>query len=343
MSKPIISILLPFYNNAIFFEECLESIRMQSFEDFEVIMVNDGSTDESLEIAKAYSEKDNRFKLFSFDENRGIVAALNEGIEKCQGEYIARMDADDVMLENRLERQYRFALENPSIDLYGCQVELQRTDAPVTNGQKNYIGWSNSLLTDEAIKEEMFVESAIIHPTFFMKRDFMEKMGGYQDNPWAEDYDFILRAFNNGARFGKLNEKLLIKRDHPERVVRNDARCKRKAMFQAKVHYFKRSRFFDVEKEIYLIGTGQSAKLVHKALKREGILIDGVVDILPRNRTIIFLETEVIDFSEIQEKVEKSFNNIIFIISNDDFEKKSKILSWLRKNITIKKYFTQFI
>ncbi|MBT4289766.1 MAG: glycosyltransferase [Deltaproteobacteria bacterium] len=276
--NPLISILLPVYNASIFVNACLRSIQNQSFTDFETIIIDDGSTDGTYNTISKLIQNDQRFKLFRFQENRGIVAALNEGLEKCCGFWIARMDIDDIMHPDRLMKQLSFMTRHPDIDIQGTQVRLIRDDAPITDGQHNYINWSNQLVEDKTIKQEIFAESPIIHPTFFLSRNYYSKLGNYQDNPWVEDYDFLLRAFNQGAKFGKIAEKLLIKRDHPQRVVRNDIRCKRKAMFAIKTHYFKKSNWFDPTKKLLIIGTGAVGKMLATALMNENIQVDGFIN-----------------------------------------------------------------
>ena len=276
--NPLISILLPVYNASIFVNECLQSIQNQTFTDFETIIIDDGSTDDTYDIISKLIQNDHRFKLFRFQENRGIVAALNEGLEKCCGFWIARMDVDDIMHSDRLMKQLSFMKEHPDVDVQGAQVQLIRDDAPITEGQHNYINWSNQLIEDKDIKQEIFAESPIIHPTFFLSRQYYSKLGNYQDNPWVEDYDFLLRAFIQGAKFGKIPEKLLIKRDHPQRVVRNDIRCKRKAMFAIKSHYFKKSAWFNPSKNILIIGTGAVGKMVATALMNQNIQVDGFIN-----------------------------------------------------------------
>lgn len=275
---PLISILLPVYNAAPFIKECLLSIQNQTFTEFETVIVDDGSSDETIDLITKLVSKDHRFKRFGFSENRGIVAALNYGLEKCSGKWIARMDADDIMHPDRLSKQLSFMNRHPDIDIQGAQVELIRDDASITEGQHNYINWGNQLTRDLEIKQEIFAESPIIHPTFFISKSYYLKLSGYQDNPWVEDYDFLLRAFNQGAKFGKIPEKLLIKRDHPQRVVRNDIRCKRKAMFAIKAHYFKKCGWFNPDKKIMIIGTGAVGKMLATALRKEKIRVDGFIN-----------------------------------------------------------------
>jgi hypothetical protein len=129
-----------------------------------------------------------------------------------------------------------------------------------------------------------------MHPTFFLKHDVYLKLGGYLDNPWAEDYDFLLRAFLNEFQFAKLPELLLDKGDHPSRLARTDDRCKRSAMFRAKAFYFVRKpSLWQMKKRFLVVGTGSAGKMVYQALTQAGFKIDGFVDHGQRSAGATFL------------------------------------------------------
>ena len=216
--------------------------------------------------------------VIHFPENRGIVAALNQGLGHCRNPWVARMDADDIMMPNRLQTQRMAIADQPEIDLLGCGYRLFRDLETPTAGQRRYQDWSNRLLTDEAIRAEIFVEAPMCHPTFFVRRTLYEKLGGYRDNPWAEDYDFLLRASETGAVFGKLPEILVAKRDGPDRLYRVDPRCKRPAMTAAKAHYFARKFRREGLDEVWILGSGSSGRSLAKALLAEKVPVAGFLD-----------------------------------------------------------------
>lgn len=275
----LISVLLPLYNAEAYLEQCLESILNQTYAHFEVIAVNDGSTDSSAAILSRYSQTDTRIKPLHLPENKGIVAALNAGTAHCRGKWIARMDADDLMHPQRLEKQLIALQSNPGIDILGCRIKLFRYEGELSPGQIRYRDWSNGLLTDAEIKSNMFAESPIMHPTFFLRLETFKHLGGYLENPWAEDYDILLRAYVKGMRFGKLPDILVDKGDHPERLARTDDRCKRPAMFAAKAHYFAQVlKQWQNKSKITIMGTGSAGHMTFQALKKEGVKIDGFVD-----------------------------------------------------------------
>ncbi len=275
----LISVLLPLYNAESYLEQCLESILNQTHAHFEVIAVNDGSTDSSPAILSRYSYSDARIKALHLPENKGIVSALNAGLELCQGKWAARMDADDVMRPERLAKQLTYFQKNPKTDILGSRIKLFRYEGSLSPGQERYRDWSNGLLSDSDIKANIFAESPIMHPTFFLRLETFQQLGGYLENPWAEDYDILLRAYVKGMNFGKLPDILLDKGDHAERLARNDDRCKRPAMFAAKAHYFAQVvKQWPNKSQIIIMGTGSAGRMTFQALKKEGVDIDGFVD-----------------------------------------------------------------
>ncbi len=273
---PSISILLPVYNSASLLGDCFDSIESQTHRNYEVVAVDDGSTDGTSHLLKRRAGEDRRIRPYSFAENRGVVAALNYGLKRCRGFWIARMDADDIMNPERLERQLDYMKRNPKVDILGCRISLFRREGVPTSGQLRYQDWSNSLITDERIKQEIFAESPIMHPTFFLRNEYFRTLNGYSDRPWAEDYDLLLKALLQKATFAKLPEVLLLKRDHPNRVARTDSRCKPKAMYRAKAFYF--AKHFRLQgRRLLIVGNGPSARQLVEALQREGMKIDGFV------------------------------------------------------------------
>jgi len=329
--EDLISILLPVYNSQLILPECLNSILAQTHHRFEVVAIDDGSTDDTPALLSAYSNKDSRIKVYRFEENRGIVEALNFGLEKCRGPWVARMDADDIMMPERLKIQLSYLAKHPKIDLLGAQVRIFRQDKALTSGQHRYQDWSNSLTTDQSIKAEIYAESPIMHPTFFLTKLFYQRMGGYRSNPWAEDYDFILRAFLKNATFAKIPEVLVAKRDSPTRLARTDVRCKRKAMFNAKAHYFSKSDLERKGKRVLITGTGSSGRKAYAALRKNNVSVHGFVDNTPgdQNRTVCGLPAETLN-SETADRFFSEHRDCFFILcigALDGLEKVKSLLS----------------
>ncbi|MCK4806384.1 MAG: glycosyltransferase family 2 protein [Candidatus Aegiribacteria sp.] len=136
MTSPAVSVLLPFRNAEQYFNEALVSITEQTFTDFEAVLINDGSEDSSLRIAEEWCLKDSRFILVN-NVGSGLVDALNTGLERCSGTWIARMDADDISLPDRIEKQYRLAASKGPMTVVTCQVR-SFPDNIVTRGYRLY-------------------------------------------------------------------------------------------------------------------------------------------------------------------------------------------------------------
>jgi glycosyltransferase involved in cell wall biosynthesis len=289
--NPTVSILMPVYNAAVTLGGCLKSVLCQTFADLELICVEDGSTDESAALIEEAGKKDRRIK-FIRGGRQGIVGALNLGLKMCSGKYVARMDADDIMHRERIEQQLRYFNDGGRFDLLGARVKMISDSGFLSSGVVRYEGWTNQLTEHDDIVREIFVESPLVHPTIFLRKDFYEELGGYRGNPWAEDYDLILRAHMKNARFGKVPETLLLWRDSDGRLIRKDKRCKRKAMFRAKVHYFMKKGLMGGKRSVVIAGTGPSGREVARLLIRVGIKIRCFVDNLrgPEGRTVMGIQ-----------------------------------------------------
>lgn len=175
---PQISVIMPVYNSNQFLEESISSILNQTYKKFELLIIDDGSKDQSLRTIKTF--KDSRIRLISHKTNRGIVDSLNEGIAMSRGEYIIRMDADDISLPNRFETQVNFMKNNPKVGVCGSWIEVF--------GKYNYI-WKTPV-TDSEIKLKLFFESAIAHPSVCIRKSVLVNNNLRYDSKfqYAEDY-----------------------------------------------------------------------------------------------------------------------------------------------------------
>lgn len=221
MPPPRVSIILPAYDAAEALPAALASIRAQTFSDFEVIVVDDGSRDATLHVATSSALGDPRIRVAPSD-HAGIVRALQRGCSMAQAPILARMDADDVMHPERLARQVAYLDAHAEAALIGTQVRM--TGAAIGKGRRRYEAWINALTTPEEIAREIYVECPLPHPAFMMRRIPFEAVGGYQDHGWAEDYDLVLRMHAAGYELGKVDAVLLDWRESPGRLSRTSAR-----------------------------------------------------------------------------------------------------------------------
>lgn len=172
---PKISILLPIFNAENYLKEALESILNQSFNNWELVAVNDSSTDRSLEILKHYQTKDKRISFFSVRKQNSLADVLNLGLEKCVGKYIIRMDADDIMLSNRLSLQFEFMEQHPEVVVCGGQIQF-------IDSKGIEIGFRSYALDDDRLRKTFFLFSPFAHPATIIRKESLEKVGGYENN-----------------------------------------------------------------------------------------------------------------------------------------------------------------
>lgn len=194
-----VSVIMPVYNGEKYLKEAVDSILNQRFRDFEFIIINDGSADNTSKIFESYS--DNRIRLVQ-RENRGFAYSLNEAIQLAKGKYIARMDADDVALENRLQLQYEFMESSPGVDILGGQADIIDKNGRLIGEMRKPISWSN-------ISKYIKYACPLCHPTYFVRGHVYDITKGYRDIPPVEDYDFLFRAFEKGCVMRNLPEKIL--------------------------------------------------------------------------------------------------------------------------------------
>lgn len=276
---PGVSVLLPCCNAEDTLDDALLSLTSQTFSDFEVIAVDDGSQDATPSILGAWARKDRRIRVIK-QSHQGIIAALNTGLGACQAKIIARMDSDDRSHPERFARQVAYLNAYPETDVLACQV-AGFPAGQVRQGFKIYIDWQNSLLTNEDIRREIFVESPFAHPSVAIRREWLERAGGYQEHGWAEDYDLWLRLYLSGASFAKIPEVLLEWREHPDRLTRRDSRYSVENFLRAKAYYLAQGPLRGRE-TIILWGAGMMGRRLSKHLLQLEIPLRAFLDIDPR-------------------------------------------------------------
>lgn len=194
----LISILMPVYNVEKFVTEAIESILNQTYENFELIIIDDCSTDRTANIVKDYSMKDSRVIYLQNEQNLKIVKSLNRGLKICKGEYICRMDGDDISELDRLEKKVEFLENNPSIDLVGCSVLA-------INEEGKQIGKNKMLDNERKIRKTIKYSSPVLH-LWMARKSVYDSIGLYREIKYVEDYDFLLRVIKKGFRVTNLSE-----------------------------------------------------------------------------------------------------------------------------------------
>lgn len=201
-----LTVVLPVYNAEKYVAEAITSILKQTYTQFEFLIINDGSTDKSLQVIQNTIGNDPRVKLVS-RENKGLSFTLNEAAQIASGDYYARMDADDIALPNRLEKQIKF-IEKHKVDICGTWHQL-------FGAQTNVIVFPE---TEDDIRCGLLFNSPFSHPTVILKTELIKKLGYRTEFNGAEDYDLWERALRAGYRAYNIPEVLYFYRIHPEQV-----------------------------------------------------------------------------------------------------------------------------
>jgi glycosyltransferase involved in cell wall biosynthesis len=201
--QPIISVIMPVYNAELYLEEAINSIISQTFKNFEFIIIDDGSSDDSLKIIQKYADRDSRIICIS-RENKGIIYSLNEGLNISNGQYVARMDADDISYPERLEAQYIFMMES-KLDVCGG-------DYISINKDGLFVDSHDVSKEDFEILLTMASNVPFAHPSVMMRKSFLINnkliygVYGYKN---AEDLDMWINMYDAGAKFGNLDTYIL--------------------------------------------------------------------------------------------------------------------------------------
>ncbi len=282
MLSPLISVVLPIYNAAGTLPAALSCLSAQDFHDFEIIAVDDGSTDKTQEVLSRFSRKDPRVKPV-FQEHKGIVAALERGVAEAKGDLIARMDADDVCRVSRLGLQGALLQNRPDLGLVSCRVEFGGRGKGRA-GYARYVDWTNGLVDFEQISLHRFVESPFAHPSVMFRKELIGRYGGYRDGPFPEDYELWLRWMEAGVRMEKLPQVLLTWNDPPGRLSRNDPRYDTSAFYGLKAKYLSLwlARHNPHHPDVIVAGAGRTTRKRAEMLCDFGVNITAYLDIDPR-------------------------------------------------------------
>lgn len=270
--------LLPCYNAGRFLSECIASLEAQTFPDFEIIAVDDGSTDETTAIVTEWAARDCRVRLFA-PGRVGLVAALHHAGNAARGELLARMDADDVAAPERLQRQIEQLREHRDIAACGSRVRYFPSK-DVRVGARAYQDWLNSLTAPEEIARDIFVECPIAHPALMVRAAAFSAVGGYREQPWPEDYDLVLRLWSAGHLLANVPDLLLHWRERPDRLSRTDPRYSLDAFRRCKVFYLVRT--IVKQRPVVICGAGPVGKAMARELIAQGATLRAFIDIDPR-------------------------------------------------------------
>jgi len=194
-SKPLVSVILPTFNRAEYIKKSIESVLIQNYENFELIVVNDGSIDNTLNIISNFAKKDPRIKIINNKVNIGLAKSLNKGIKKANGKYVARIDDDDFWCDkDKLKKQAEFLNKNSNYALVGGGViKINKKGKEIVRHRLPE--------KDKEIREKMLLDDCFVHPAVMFKKSSWQKAGGYNENlSFSEDWDLWLKL----GKIGKL-------------------------------------------------------------------------------------------------------------------------------------------
>ena len=273
--NPLISVVMPVRNGGGFLEQAVASILSQTFEDLELVLIDDHSTDTAL---ITLDKSDPRLIILK-SKGHGLVNACNTGFSHCRGRFIARMDADDVSLPHRLACQLDYLERNPDVDIAGCCVEIF-SDHGIKGGLERYQNWLNSVREPAEVHKQIFIESPLPNPGVMLRRSALEQLGGYRNNDWPEDYDLWLRADAANMRMGKPEPVLLRWREHEKRLTHTDSLYNREKFMQAKTHFLVSHRLKG--QSVIIWGAGPTGRQIHDLIIAEGGDVEGFIEVHPR-------------------------------------------------------------
>ncbi len=318
MMSPRVSVVLPVYNGEKYIHRAVESIVNQDFADWELLVVDDGSTDGTSIIIGQFSDPRIKYHLI---KHSGVAVAANYGIDQCSGEYIARMDSDDYSFPERFTKQVNYLDRNHSVGLVSSLVKYGG-DRLMQAGYAHHVDWINSLVTHEDIYLNRFVDSPVANPSLMFRRKLLKQHGLHREGPIPEDYEILLRWLHEGVRFGKVEEELMEWSDYDSRLTRNHDNYSDDSFQKVKAEYF--SKWYlehGHEKQIWVWGNGSSVKRKSSFLADFGLQISGYIDVNPRN------QEDVIHYKDIL-----SLNQPLILNYVADRNGRVEIQNWLNTN-----------
>lgn len=272
LNSPVeISVLMPVHNAVPFLDETIESVLLQTFKNWELIVVDDFSTDRSSEIVLRYAARDSRVRLLS-NKKKGIVYALDLAFQHSLGMYITRMDADDLMPENKLMHLLSLIKQEGRNSVVTGKVNYFSVTA-VSEGYKRYENWLNSLVDQQNFNQNIFRECTVASPNWMVDRSCFENDIVLAELNYPEDYDLVFKWYRKGYKFTGIPEVTHFWREHPARLSRNSELYQQRSFFEMKTRYFLELVYQEPE-SIQLVGAGKKGKLVAEQLTNASVLFE---------------------------------------------------------------------
>ncbi|UJH67176.1 glycosyltransferase family 2 protein [Allomuricauda sp. SCSIO 65647] len=259
----MVSVLIPFKNTVPFLRECLDSILAQTHSDWEVLAVDDHSSDASYELVASYASKDDRIKVFK-NKGNGIIPALRTAYQHSSGQFITRMDSDDIMVPNRLQMMVE-SLHNRGKGHVAVGQVRYFSDRGISDGYDRYAKWLNELTAQGTNFSEIYKECVIPSPCWMVHRDNFEASGAFRPDRYPEDYDLTFRFYEQGLKIIPCSEVLHLWRDYDTRTSRTHEHYAQNYFLDIKLHYFLKLNH-DPTCSLVIWGAGFKGKTIAKKL-----------------------------------------------------------------------------
>jgi glycosyltransferase involved in cell wall biosynthesis len=318
MKNPLVSIIIPFKNTENYLQECFDSILKQSYTNFEVIAVDDHSTDTSKDLVHSFVSKDNRIKVFQ-NPGVGIIEALQFGYATSSGTLITRMDSDDIMLPNRLEIHVKSLLKFGKGYLALGKVRYFAENG-INNGYAKYEKWLNALIENGTNYSEIYKECVIPSPCWMVHKSDFELCDAFHPNTYPEDYDLAFRFYKHQLKCIPCADVLHLWRDYSTRTSRTSEHYADNYFLGLKLHYFLKLDYQN-NKKLVIWGAGKKGKTIAKLLQEQQIEFYWVCDNPKKIGKHIFgVEMQYYKILKTEEN-----SQIIIAVANDE-EQKSMII-----------------
>lgn len=332
MSKPLISILTPFKNTAEFLPECIDSIIEQTYQHWELIIVDDHSSDDSLRIVTDYVQMDSRIKLFK-NSGSGIINALRLAFEKSSGTYITRMDSDDIMHPEKLSTMLK-DLQKHGRNHIALGLVTYFSERGIGEGYAKYETWLNNLTAEGKNYTEIYKECVIPSPCWMVHREDLLTCNAFHLNRYPEDYDLAFRFYKNEIKCIPSDTVLHYWRDYSSRASRTDDNYAENHFLDLKLHYFLELHY-NKTRPLVVWGAGQKGKTIAKLLQKKEVHFIWICD-NPKKIGKHIYDTELFNFEYL--KLLKNPQSIVTVANS----KEQEIIKSYFKSIEMKAMLDYF-
>ncbi|PCE63841.1 glycosyltransferase [Sediminicola luteus] len=268
MAHPKVSILIPFKNTEAYLPQCLDSIIGQTYQNWEVLAVNDHSTDQSRALVQGYAQKDDRIKIFD-NNGTGIIEGLRTAYSQAQGNMVSRMDSDDIMKPEKLAYMTQALVQSGPGHVSVGQVKYF-SDRGISNGYARYETWLNQLTETGSNYQEIYKECSIPSPAWMTFTEDLDRVGAFEPNLYPEDYDLTFRFYKHGLQCIPCSQVLHLWRDYDTRTSRTSEHYAQNYFLDIKLRYFLELEY-DKTRPLVIWGAGNKGKQIARDLQQQNI------------------------------------------------------------------------